>query len=167
MAEKEGKDRSNLLALAIGVIVFAAVFFALRFFLTPKEQVVNGILVQNDNPRQAIGDALAPKTIVERLVVSSEGEVIPGRSSAAAEIASAISSENKNVTVQGSVRNEYCVNSNRERVDCKPANVVISYSTCNCVRVENNVVNVLGTDAWMLDNGPRLRGLLRWAIENK
>ncbi len=158
-------DKSTLLAAVIGVAVFAAVFFALSGLLKPREQVINGVLVQAENPREAIAGALAPQALVEHIAVADENESIPGRAAAAAEIASALAVAGKNVTVQGSIRGEYCVNEKQERVECGAPSVLVNYSGCNCVRVESGKLYVLGTENWLLNNGARVRGLIRWALE--
>lgn len=157
--------KSSAAALAAGVIVFAIVFLALRAVLAPREHVVNGLLVQAEKPREAIADALAPQAFAEHIVVSDENETIPGRAAAATEIASGIAAVGKNVTVRASVRGEYCVDAELRRVECGQARIVLNASDCNCLRVENSVLYVLGSEQWMLDNGHRMRAIVRWALE--
>lgn len=164
-AKKEGDSRSTLVAVGTFVVVLIVVFLLLRVALTPKEHVVNGVLVQNERPREAIAAALSPQAFAEHIVVSDENETIPGRAAAAAEIASGLAIAGKNVSVQASVRGEYCVNEKLSRVECREARVILNSSECNCLRVENNVLYVLGSEQWLLENGNRVRSIVRWALE--
>ena len=165
--KKESDSKSTLVAVGTFVVVLVVVFLLLRFALTPKEAVVNGVLVQNERPREAISAALAPQAFAEYIVVSSENETIPGRAAAAAEIASGLAIAGKNVTVQASVRGEYCVNERLAAVECREARVILNASDCNCLRVENGVLYVLGSEQWLLENGNRFRAIVQWALERK
>ena len=157
------ENRSTIIAVVGGIIVFALVFLALKAFLLPQEQVVNGVIIQSDNPRAALSAVLASKTIVEQINVANESEIIPGKSAAAAELASALSVAGKNVTVQGNVGGKYCVNERQQKLECKKPQVVILYGTCNCVRIEDGAMKVVATETWMLDNSRKLRGIIAWA----
>ncbi len=166
--EKSGSvpkgDRSLLLAVGIGILVFGGVFFFLRSALQPAETVVNGILIQSASPQADIAAVLSPTNIVEQIGTASEQEFLPGRSAAATEIASALATARKNVTVQGIIAGKYCVNAGKERIPCLHPQVLVNYSTCNCIRVEDGTVKVLGTDAWMFEKGPKIRGVINWAL---
>jgi hypothetical protein len=158
------RDKGLLIAVGIGILVFGGVFFFLRSALQPTEHIVNGILIQATSPQADIAAVLEPQNVVEQIGTASEKEFLPGRAAAATEIASALATNRKNVTVQGIIAGQYCVNANKDRIPCLHPQVLVNYSTCNCIRVEDGTVKVLGTDAWMFENGPKIRGIINWAI---
>ena len=157
-------DRSILVAVGIGIIVFGAMFFFLRAALQPTEHVVNGVLIQAANPRADIAAVLSPQKLVVHLAVANESDIIPQRIAAATEVVSALAVAQKNVTIQGIVAGDYCINAAKERIPCEKPHVVVDRGDCNCIRVEAGTVKVLGTDSWMLANGAKLRGIIGWAL---
>jgi hypothetical protein len=161
----ESKWREWLPAMVVGLVAFVIIFLLLQSALQPSERVINGLLVQGVNPRAEIAAVLAPQFLHERIIVSSEDEVIPGRAAAATEVASALAVAGKNVTVHGSVAGEYCVDSDKNRIECPAPQVVLERSFCNCISVKDGVLRISGTDDWMLQNGNRMRGLIKWALE--
>lgn len=168
--EKKGNgflkgDKSILVAVAIGIVVFAGIFLLLRGALQPTETVVNGILIQSANPRPDIAAVLAPAQIVEHIGTAGEDEHLPGRAAAATEIASALAVGGKNLTIQGIIAGERCVSANRDTIPCEHPQVLVNYSTCNCIRIEDGTMKVLGTESWLLENGRKVRGIIKWALE--
>ncbi|MBI3587794.1 hypothetical protein HY995_02050 [Candidatus Micrarchaeota archaeon] len=161
--------RENSVLIIIAVAAFAIVYLGMRAFVGPNDIFVNGLRVQaGANAHGEMAAILSRQKIVLRGQVEDVNQSIPGQSAAMAEIASALSTSGRNVTVQGYVEGggdkPHCVDADRKTVACLQPQVVVVEAGCNCVRPLSDRVEVSGSDEWLLVNSARLRGVFKWAL---
>ncbi len=152
----------------VAITVFAASFYVYQNLLAPTSHVVNNVLViTQGNVKPAIASVLFPRDIVLHLYAENATDTsLACLAAAAAECSSGLSSSGKNVTVQGLVADEYCVNEAKNVTPCLSSRVLVRKGNCNCIRVEQSTPRIIieGNDVWLCENAARIRDILRWSL---
>ncbi len=171
MAEKkvtESEKRGSAVGrrdFGLLVVLFVAVF-AFAFFLSAflsqqaNEHYAGGVKFESaGEPQAALRAALGGKSNVVLSADFGGAGNISCVYEMLAQAALGLGASNKNVSI-GIAGAQTCVNGNDTQVACKAADVEISRGTCDCVKVENGVVRIQGSDAFLCGNAGKVGQLI-------
>lgn len=150
---KKEKDYTNIVMIAVVIIVFASVFFLVRG-ASGNEYELNGVrVVSGEQPINAM------KRIFSKPIVLLQENLVAGNSSKnsvvaiqSAQIANTFRVLKKTLYAYGVVDGKPAIECNNHTNNCSGASIIVGVGSCNCIRVENDVVVVEGTEEWFSKN---------------
>ncbi len=157
-------SKKNALAIVLIVVVFAAAFFSSQFFFKAQPRVFNNVTADESFSFGKLGVILSPKNVSVQLNVQSVDEKVFGLAVGSPEVVSAIAGFGKNVSVQGKISGEYCINSNQTIIECRRPQVILELGSCDCMKVVGETWVIRGSNEFFVANGANLRGIIRKAI---
>ncbi len=162
------RDYFSWLVLGLVVaVVFAASYYVYVNLIAPTDHYVSGVrVVSHGDPRTAISGVFISRNVTVQLDADNlTDRTLACPTLAFAEATAGISAAGFNVTAQGRIAGEYCINANSTKIPCRQPQLVVQRGPCNCLAVVGSAVVVEGSDNWFCSNGPKIRDALKWALQ--
>jgi hypothetical protein len=149
--------RSELIALVI-VAIFLASFF-LFTSIKPREYFVGDLkIISEKQPKEALQQILSKKTILIQMnLTNSSSAENSAVGKAGAEIAGVLGFYNKSVLTYGVVDGRKEINCNANTSYCSGASIVVAIGECNCLKIESDRINFVGTVQYLQSNAVTVR----------
>ena len=178
VVKKEGFKLSweHIVLAAVFVLVFFGIAYYLRFQNLQVHSVYGVKVLSAGDARLALAQSLSPEKIVMEVDVYSNPQLEDNRngliSALSADVAYAVSSGGKKVSVYGKVvdTGEYVNGScSVETNFCANPQIVLTVDDCNCVKVQGGVISVLYDKQHLSDADLRytLRGMFGGIVTGK